>query len=363
MNVWIDGSAFENPRQLGIWRVFYEIMSRTSRDVDYTLWLRSKPLQPIPAGVRVYQDPGRSEIPRHHLATRLRRRLALRRDPAELARADLYHPTGLTLPIDHGTKCVATLHDMIAESHFPIGIRELQEAIPIKQATLERAEILICVSHITASELSRFYPELKHKTRVIHHGAEHLLPTDSMPSISADSGKNALYIGQRTGYKNFHCLLDAMQTPQWPSDVQLNVVGPKFSSAETLLIRSLNLSNRIRNLGHLSTEQLRNEYRTSRCLVFPSFQEGFGLPCLEAQSLGCPLVCSDIAVFHEVAGEAALFFDPRLGERLAEQINHIGDPAVRKRLIDHGRENVRRFSWDNAATQILEVYQQATNAT
>ncbi|EMI20067.1 mannosyltransferase B [Rhodopirellula maiorica SM1] len=363
MKVWIDGSAFENPRQLGIWRVFYEIMSRTSREVDYTLWLRSKPMQPLPEGVRVYRDPGRSEIPRHHLFARLQRRLALRRDPAELARADLYHPTGLTLPINRGTKCIATIHDMIAESHFPIGIRELQEAIPIKQTTLERAKLLVCVSQTTASELSRFYPELKHKTRVIHHGAEHLLPTDSIPPTSASTAKNALFIGQRTGYKNFPCLLDAMQSAHWPSDAQLNVVGPRFSSAEELLIRSLNLTNRIRNLGHLSTEQLRNEYRTSRCLVFPSFQEGFGLPCLESQSLGCPLVCSDIAVFHEVAGEAALFFDPRLGEQLAEQVKRVGDPAVRKQLIENGRENVHRFSWDKTATQILEVYHQATSAT
>ncbi|WP_442507918.1 glycosyltransferase family 4 protein [Novipirellula sp. SH528] len=359
MKIWVDGSVFENDRQHGIWRVFYEILSRTNRDVDYTLWLRSKPQQPLPDGVRVYQDQGRSEISRYNIPARLQRRSTLRRDPSGLTSADLYHPTGFTLPINYETKCIATIYDMIAESHFPIGIRELQEAIPIKKTTLERSTILACISQTTASELSRFYPELEHKTRIVPLGAEHLLPTAPKPFTSAVPANNVLFIGQRSGYKNFTCLLDAMRSADWPSDVSLHVVGPAFSSAEELLIQSLHLAPKIRHLGTLSTEQLQNEYRSSRCLVFPSFQEGFGLPCLESQSLECPLICSDIPVFHEVAGEAALFFDPRLGENLATQVHCVGDPAIRKRLVEAGNENIRRFSWDKCATQMLEIYQEA----
>ncbi len=90
--------------------------------------------------------------------------------------------------------------------------------------------------------------------------------------------------------------------------------------------------------------------------------EGFGIPVLEAQLCGCPAVISDIPAFREVAGDAAVFFDPRLAERLAEAVAAVGEPDIRRRLVEAGRANVPRFNWDRTAEQWFEVYSEAARA-
>jgi glycosyltransferase involved in cell wall biosynthesis len=91
--------------------------------------------------------------------------------------------------------------------------------------------------------------------------------------------------------------------------------------------------------------------------------EGFGLPLLEAQAAGCPVVASDIPVFREVAGEAAVYFDPRLGERLATAVAEAVEPSRRRLLLLAGQENVRRFRWADTAERMAAVYDEAAKQT
>ncbi len=362
MKVWVDGSAFESTRQRGVWRVFYEIMSRTRSDVEYVLGLENKPKQPIPSGIHVHYGTRRREITRWDLPRRLARKVSKRRDPVELRRCDLFHPTGFTLPNDPNIRVIVTVHDMIAESHFPICIRELAESVPIKRHSLEKADALPCDSEATRRELIQFYPHFADKAILVRLGADHLRSDIAPERGSHLENSRALFVGMRMGYKNFWCVIQAMADSRWPRDLGLDVVGPPFSEAESLLIRRYGLEPRISHLGEISDSQLQAAYQSAHCLIFPSFQEGFGLPCLEAQANGCPLVCSDIEVFREVAGDAAMFFDPRLGEQLSERVTSLKDRDVRTQLIRGGHENVSRFSWDHCAKQMLQVYQQALDA-
>ena len=255
MKVWIDGTAFENARQIGVWRVFYEIMSRTSNEIEYTLWLRASPKQTIPDGVRVYRDNGRETLARYDLYHRMRRRKSNQGDPSELQHAHIFHSAGFTVPHRNDIKSVNTVYDMIAESHFQIGIRELEEAIAIKQESYCRACLLSCISDATASELKAFSPHLSEKTRVIPLGYEHLFSGNERPAkFSGAKSNDVLYIGNRHGYKNFVCVLQAMLDSSWPKGVNLNVVGASFSSGEKLWIKRHRLSDRVTHLGSLSRE-------------------------------------------------------------------------------------------------------------
>ena len=366
MKVWVDGSVFENKGQIGVWRVFYEVMTRTASQVDYTLWIRSEPKQPIPKGVRVFRDYGRAEVARLNLPARLRRHIANRSTPRQLHQADLFHSTGFTVPKDAKIKSLITVYDLIAESHFAIGIKALEEAIPVKRTTMERACLLPCISQATMDELSAFYPHLASRARVIPLGADHLdvgCTTETKvlsQSLSVLKGSEyALYIGNRHGYKNFTCVLDAMRHPQWPSLVKLAVVGKPFSDAERNLVTRLGLGQHIDHLGQISDAELSFVYRSVRCLIFPSLQEGFGLPNLEAHRLECPLVCSDIPVFREVAGTAALFFDPRICEQLAMRVRELETANVRERLTESGVENLDRFRWDECGEKMVAIYEEA----
>jgi len=88
----------------------------------------------------------------------------------------------------------------------------------------------------------------------------------------------------------------------------------------------------------------------------PSFIEGFGLPVLEAMACGCPVACSNAASLPEVGGDAAMYFDPNDPEQMASVMERILDePGLRQSMIDKGFENVKRFSWDKMAGELLEM--------
>ncbi|MEO8261069.1 MAG: glycosyltransferase [Pseudolysinimonas sp.] len=106
--------------------------------------------------------------------------------------------------------------------------------------------------------------------------------------------------------------------------------------------------------GRLSDGELALLLRNARALVFPSLYEGFGLPLVEAQALGCPVIASDRASIPEVAGEGAMYFDPMRPQDAVARVNEL-DVDERRRLVASGRRNVARFSWDRTAEILLEL--------
>jgi glycosyltransferase involved in cell wall biosynthesis len=95
-------------------------------------------------------------------------------------------------------------------------------------------------------------------------------------------------------------------------------------------------------------------------VVFPTLYEGFGLPAVEAMAAGTPLVCSDIPVLHEVAGNAALFASPERPEELAQQIERVlTDEQLRTELVSRGSERLREFDWTKTAEETVAVWREA----
>jgi glycosyltransferase involved in cell wall biosynthesis len=113
----------------------------------------------------------------------------------------------------------------------------------------------------------------------------------------------------------------------------------------------------VRVVGYLQNGDLSAVMARAELLVFPSLYEGYGLPVLEAMSAGVPVVCSDRASLPEVAGDAALFFDPTDVVQMSEAIVQVaGDRQLRESLREKGLRNVARFSWDRTAAGTLDVY-------
>jgi glycosyltransferase involved in cell wall biosynthesis len=115
----------------------------------------------------------------------------------------------------------------------------------------------------------------------------------------------------------------------------------------------------VRFVGYLHEDALQGVLANADTLAFPSLYEGFGLPILEAMAMGVPVVCSDRASLPEVAGEAAVYFNPLSVEDMAQKIGHIAsNPALRDELRQKGFENVKRFSWEKTARETLVIYRQ-----
>ncbi|MCA9235127.1 MAG: glycosyltransferase family 4 protein [Planctomycetales bacterium] len=360
MKVVVDGFVFENSSQIGIWRVFYETMQRLSSDVDYTLWLRAPQKQPIPPHVNVVRDYGRYYGTRRLVVPWLRATWARRvSSHRHVARSDVFHSTYFTLPQTAGPAVVTTVHDMIPElAYCYMGADAWAGQSRDKRRAIDAAALYIAVSDATAADLVRFMPETESRIRVIPHGAEHLSPAER----NLKSQPYAFFVGHRDGYKNFNVVLNAMTCDAWPADLHLRTAGRSLHEREWALIEYLGLRERVIDLGRLTDEELSVAYASATCFVFPSAVEGFGLPVLEAQINRCPVVCSDIPVFREVAGNAALFFDPRLAESLAASVAKACEPETIQRLRAAGLANTQRFSWDKAAEQTLAVYKEAIEA-
>ena len=255
---------------------------------------------------------------------------------------------------------VVHVFDMIVERHvdFFFEGRWIEKEIERKRVSIEGATRLIAISDATARELEYFYPRTRGRVTTVYLCADHL-PVRPEPVSPAPPGAYALYVGDRHLYKNFSAILDAMESPRWPSGIGLCVAGPPWRANEALRVDRHSMTRRIHHAGRVGDAQLAGLYRGAACVVVPAIAEGFGLPLIEAQQAGVPLVCSDIAVFREVAGAGALYFDPHRAEQLAERVAEAIDPGARARLIAAGKENRARFSWDRSAAQVVDVYRSA----
>ena len=125
-----------------------------------------------------------------------------------------------------------------------------------------------------------------------------------------------------------------------------------------MLITSLSMNDSVQIRHAVSDEELGVLYRHAEALIFPSRMEGFGLPALEALSYGCPVIASDIPVFHEILGTYAYFTDTTKPEALSRTMNEVLHGTVHNGLEKKPPVSfLRKFSWDNMARLTLQIYQ------
>jgi glycosyltransferase involved in cell wall biosynthesis len=118
-------------------------------------------------------------------------------------------------------------------------------------------------------------------------------------------------------------------------------------------ISSYKQNSRIKFLGRVSDEELINYYRNAVCFIFPSLYEGFGIPVIEAQACGCPVISSNSSSLHEVLGESAIMCNSSDIEGFANAMKSIyEDDTLRNTIISKGFENTKRFSWEKSAKKI-----------
>ncbi len=271
---------------------------------------------------------------------------------------DIFHETYFS-PVDYcpaGARKVVTIHDMVYEifrDEFP-----RQDRLRLMKArAVEQAEHVICVSENTRRDLIRILGVPEEKTSVVYHGYSFSL---NPPRTHSSAGRPyILFVGKRDGYKNFDKLLRAYgRSERLRKELSLICFGGgNFSPAEEVAIKARGLSaGQVFQLAG-GDDVLTNLYADAAVFIYPSLCEGFGIPLLEAMSLGCPVACSNTGSFPEVAGRAAEFFDPEEEEDIRRAIEKIVfSPDYRDTLVLTGRERVQKFSWDQCARDTLQVY-------
>jgi len=256
---------------------------------------------------------------------------------------------------------VLTVFDLIHE-RFPESFPAYDRLLPAKRRAIIRADRVLCISRRTRDDLLAHYAIPPERASVVHLGVSPPAPADSAADgqVAAAVGEAPflLYVGQRSGYKNFTALLAAYAgSPALRRAVRLLCVGGDvLSAAEERELRRLGIADRVSRIGG-SDALLGAAYRRAVALVYPSRYEGFGLPLLEAMVHGCPVAASSGGALPEVLGDAGLSFAPEdidAQRRLIESL--VASPGTRDRLRALGLARAQCFSWPRCARETLAVY-------
>ena len=257
---------------------------------------------------------------------------------------------------------IVTVHDMTYE-RYASEHSIIDPSADLKKSSLQRADHIICISDNTRSDLLDLFNLPENKVSVVHHGINKLpLVSDKLlidALIAPDALPYILFVGQRSGYKNFARVLMAYRASNWLSENFRLVCfgGGAFTRSELEQFEKSGLPHQKIVMVGGRDELLAIYYRYAAVFVYPSLYEGFGMPLLEAMALKCPVVCSDTSSLPEVAGDAAEYFDAENIESIRAAIeNVLQSSARREELIVKGLARCECFSWAKCASRTLSTY-------
>jgi glycosyltransferase involved in cell wall biosynthesis len=223
----------------------------------------------------------------------------------------------------------------------------------------KKAKHVITPTQYVSDDVSKKYLFVNRKISVTLEASEPVMPGKAKEPENAPENF-IMYTGSAFPHKNLERLVSAFcLLKEHHQDLKLVLVGKREYHSKQLQkwIKKNTHTESVIFTGFVPDEKLKWYYQNARAYVFPSLSEGFGLPGLEAMVHGCPVVSSNATCLPEVNGDAAEYFNPADITEMAEAINKvISSESLRKKLIEKGYENAKRFSWRKMATQTLQVY-------
>ncbi|HEY7389796.1 MAG TPA: glycosyltransferase family 1 protein [Bryobacteraceae bacterium] len=269
--------------------------------------------------------------------------------------AALFHGLNQRLPAMRFRRSVVTFHDLFVMSgEYSTPEFRARFAAQARDAAA-RADLILSISQFTKSQVVGLLGVEEQRVRVVHHGCGAWASLDS-PTRAREP--IILHVGAIQKRKNIARLVEAFESLDggW----KLVLAGSQGYGAEAILarIRASKAAERIVVTGYVTEQQLEDWYARASIFAFPSLDEGFGMPVLEAMAAGVPVVTSNRSALPEVAGDAALLVDPEDTEALREALRRLAsDMDLRQKLICLGHARAQLFSWEKAAEETWETYQ------
>lgn len=246
---------------------------------------------------------------------------------------------------------VTTVHDFIYEKGFiKVGLKERIRLLQ-NYRSIKNCEKIICISENTKQDLFRYIPDVdENKVTVIYNGvSEDYKILNHKPNNYVDF---VLFVGGRQKYKNFEFAVNAVKK----SNYKLLICGNELSQAETILLNEILGPQRYKFILRPTNKELNLIYNSVHCLFYPSSYEGFGIPILEAQRAGCPVIALNSSSIPEVMGSGGLLLNSLNCSEFISLINDIKTEGNRKSLIELGLNNARKYSWQKMAHEYNVLY-------
>lgn len=282
-----------------------------------------------------------------------------------------------TLPFRNKKPTVVTIHDVIPliyPKEYPFGMKAKLNLF-FQKKTLSWVDSVIVNSNCTKDDVNKYLNYPKEKIHITSLGFDSRYKKISDKNLLSNVNNKyklpktfALYVGDVNWNKNLSNMAEACIK----ADIPLVLVGKGFENKTTLnhpeqlpykiFLEKYGNNPKILILGYIEDSELVAIYNLASVFLLVSFYEGFGLPILEAQSCGVPVITSKVSSLPEVAGQGALFVDPKDITEIEKKITEVlNNSILREKLVEQGNANLKRFSWNKCIQETIKVYETITN--
>lgn len=368
MIIGIDGNEANVEKKVGVSEFAYELLLqfalRKSESQQYRVYLKQKPLIGMPPESKNFRyttfGPGK-------LWTQFALPLNLflkRNRPNVFFTPSHYAPRFSPVPT------VISIMD-VSYLLFPELFRksDLYQLQRWTKYSVEKSKKVITISNSSKNDIIKAYNLSPGRVSVVYPGIKrfddltpHIYSMSELQTQYGLSDKYLLFVGTLQPRKNISRLIEAfarLLKETNAKDVnQLVIVGKKGWLYEEILAapKKFGIEQEVKFLDFVPDKDLPLLYKNALCFVCPSLYEGFGLPILEAMRYGCPVITSNVSSLPEAGGDACLYVDPTDVNDITEKIKKVlKDKKLREKMIERGREQVKKFSWEKAAKETLEI--------
>ncbi len=351
MKVVFDNIVFSLQRYGGISVVWQELLKRI-QPIDDVRYID------VDVSKTINESRGKLNIPDSEVVSKIKYPKIERYLPVHIKDDEpfIFHSSYYRYCTNPNAINITTVHDFTYE-YYVKGIKQKVHSWQ-KSTAIRHSNAIVCISENTKRDLLRFIPDIdESKIHVIYNGVSETYKvlnenvSDSQLPFPAKS--YVVFMGRREDpYKNFELAARAVSA----TDLNLLVIGSGFTASEEQLLSQLMSSSRYLHLNYLADERLNVVLNHAAALVYPSSYEGFGIPILEAQKAGCPVIALKASSIPEVIGETPLLMDEPTERCMVEKLRLLNNASLMKEVLVAGLANASRFSWDSMAQQYLELY-------
>ena len=374
MNIGIDGNEANIDRKVGIGEYAFELLIQFSnsklktQNSKFVVYLKNKAMQDLPKENQNWQY--RVIGPK-----RFWTQFAL---PVDLyfhkERPDVFFSPTHYAPRFSPIPTIISIMDL-SYIHYPYMFKK-SDLYQLKNWTLysvQKSKKIITISKSSKNDIIGYYKLDNDKVVVVYPGIKEkginlqAKSMDNSKKLRAKyniRGKYILFVGTLQPRKNIVRLIEAFGkilsefSNSKEKELELIIVGKKGWFYQDILNapQKNNIEKNVKFLDFVENEELPALYKEAVCFVLPSLYEGFGLPVLEAMQFGCPVLASNISSLPEAGADAAVYFDPYNVNDIADKLKKvIENEELRKEMREKGFRQIKKFSWEKAATETLDI--------
>lgn len=354
MNIVLDNIVFSLQRSGGISVVWYELLSRLIKEDKNKIRFLDQCCMSNPYRSLLHIDC--EELIAHKEYVPVSRYMPLKLDYES---PFIFHSSYYRYCTNPHAINVSTVHDFTYE-YYRNGMSKRLHCWQ-KYKALRHSDAIVCISENTKKDLLHFLPDIDNrKIRVIYNGVsdDYFVNSNAkIPEVPFSSGSYVVFVGSRSGYKNFDLVKRCIAQTQY----NFVIVGSDLTEQEKLDVKKYIPDSRLYCAGFLTNQQLNAVYNHAAALIYPSAYEGFGIPVLEAQKAGCPVIAYNSSSIPEIIGTTPLLMNELSEEELVQKMSLLSNKDLVETVVKNGLENAKRFSWDKMFSEYQKLYEDLYN--